>query len=54
MELFDLSDSELLFYGGIALMIAAVVLSILCVVVFRITGRRLHKKLEQEYGKLKH
>ena len=54
MELFGLSSSEMLLYGGIALMIVVFVLAILCGVVFRITGQRIRKNLEQEYGKLKH
>lgn len=49
-----LSNSELLFYGGIALMIAAAVLCVFAVVIFTISGRRLRKKLEQEYGKRRH
>ncbi|WP_270810919.1 hypothetical protein [Hungatella effluvii] len=46
-----LSDSEVLFYGGLAVMTAAAVLAALCSAVFIWTGRRLKKKLEQEYGK---
>lgn len=50
----ELSRSELLFYGGIALMVAAAALAILALIVFRISGCRLRKKLEQEYGKRRH
>lgn len=46
-----LSESEMLFYGGLAVMAAAVVLAVLCAAVFAWTGRKLKKKLEQEYGK---
>ncbi len=46
-----LSESEMFFYGGIALMAAAGILAALCIVIFTCTGRRLKKKLEQEYGK---
>lgn len=49
--MFGLSESELFFYGGIAIMAAAGILAALCIVVFLCTGRRLKKKLEQEYGK---
>lgn len=43
--------SELFFYGGIAVMAAAGVLAVLCIVVFSLTGRSIKRKLEQEYGK---
>lgn len=46
----ELSNSEWLFYGGIALMAAAAVLCVFAVVIFMISGRRLRKKLEQEFG----
>ena len=49
--MFGLSESELFFYGGIALMVAAGILAVLCIVIFTCTGRKLKKKLEQEYGK---
>ena len=45
------SGSELWFYGGIVLMAVAVVLTVLCVVIFGILGRKLRSKLEKEYGK---
>lgn len=46
-----LSESELFLYGGIAAMLVAGILLVLCIVIFSITGKRLKKKLEQEYGK---
>lgn len=49
--MFHLSGSELLFYGGIAVMIAAVLLTAVCVAVFMLTGQKLKHTLEQEYGK---
>lgn len=49
--MFNLTATELFFYGGIALMGAAVVLSLAAVVIFRLTGRRLQSRLEQEFGK---
>lgn len=49
--MFGLSESELFFYGGIAVMAAAGILTVLCIVIFTCTGRRLKKKLEREYGK---
>ena len=39
------TQSELFLYGGIALMGAVSAL------VFRITGKRLKRRLEQDYGK---
>lgn len=47
----DLSESELLFYGGLAIMAAAVFLAVICIVSLSITGHKIRKKLEQEYGK---
>lgn len=49
-----LSGSERLFYGGITVMTAAALLSLLCVAVFTFTGKKLRKKLEQEYGQIPH
>lgn len=46
-----LSESELFFYGGIAVMVAAGILAALCIVIFTGTGRRLKRTLEREYGK---
>lgn len=51
--MFGLSGSEILFYGGLAVMGAAASLGAAAFVAFHITGRRLRKKLEQEYGKPK-
>lgn len=48
-----LSGSEVLLYGGIAVMAVAVAAAIVCVVVFCCTGRKLRSTLEQKYGKLK-
>ncbi len=46
-----LSGSELLLYGGIVCMGAAAVTGVVAVVIFTVTGRKLRRKLEQEYGK---
>lgn len=51
--MFGLSVSENFFYGGILIMILAVFCFIFCFTVFYLTGRKLRKKLEQEYGTLK-
>lgn len=53
-RLFGLSGSELLFYGGIALMILAAVIAVLCFVIFHVTGSRIKKRLEKEYGRPQH
>lgn len=52
--MFDFSVSEWLFYGGIAAMVVIVILTVLSGVIFAFTGRRLKKKLEQEYGSTKY
>lgn len=49
-----LSGSELLLYGGIVCMAAAAVLGVVAAVVITVTGRKLRRKLEQEYGKPGH
>lgn len=46
-----LSSSELIFYGGIAVMAVTGVLAVICVILFCFTGKRIRKRLEQEYGK---
>ena len=51
--MFGLSGSEVLFYGGLAVMGAAALLGVAGFMIFHITGRRLRRKLEQEYGKLR-
>lgn len=48
--MFNLCSSELWFYGGIAAMAASAVMGLACMAVFIFTGRRIRKKLEQEYG----
>ena len=50
-DMLGLSRSALLFWGGIGTMAGAVLLTILCVIVFVLSGRKLKKVLEQEYGK---
>lgn len=41
---------ELLFYGGLATVIAALILLIIYMVISRITFLHLKKKLDTEYG----
>lgn len=47
-----LSGSELLFWGGIVVMVEALGLGIVCGAVLFVSGRKLKRKLEQEYGKI--
>lgn len=47
----NLSVSERLLYGGITAMAAVAVIVAAGIVIFTITGRKLRKKLEEEYGK---
>ncbi len=46
-----MQNSELLFYGGILVMGIAVIIMLISLVIFHITGRRIKKRLEEEYGK---
>lgn len=48
-----LSDSEILFYSGIAIIVFSILLFIVCMIFFNFKWKRLKKKLEQEYGVLK-
>ena len=43
---------ETLFLIGIIGMVFATILMIVCAILFRLTGKRLKKILEEEYGKL--
>ena len=45
------SQVDIWFYGGIAIMILAVLAGIGDIVVFGITGKKLRNKLEKEAGK---
>ena len=48
-----LSDSEMLFYGGIAIMVFSILLFAVCMIFFSLKWKKLKKRLEQEYGLLK-
>lgn len=48
--MWQISNGEILLYGGIFCMGAAAVLGVVAGVIFTVTGRKLRKKLEQEYG----
>lgn len=43
-----------LFHVGVGVMCAAAAFGVLSCVIFTVTGRRLKKKLEEEYGKKRH
>lgn len=47
----SLSSSELLLYIGEAVMGLATVSAAACIIIFRITGKKIKRILEQEYGK---
>jgi len=49
-----MATSDLLFYGGIALMVAAVLAAVVAFVVLSISGKRLKARLEAEFGKKRH
>ena len=49
-----LSASQLLFYGGIGVMALAVLAAVLAGAAFTLSGRRLRRKLEAEYGERRH
>lgn len=47
-----LTGSEMLFYGGIAVMASAGVLAVVSVIIFMLTGRKIRQKLDQDYGEI--
>ncbi|NBI71572.1 hypothetical protein D3Z50_10955 [Clostridiaceae bacterium] len=51
-EMAFVSESEMLFYGGLAAMAVSAVLAAAGAGVFMWTGRRLRARLEEEYGRL--
>lgn len=51
--MFRLSGSELLFYGGIGIMVMATIASLFGMIIFRYTGKRLQARIKQEYGELR-
>ena len=46
----DLTLTEQFLYGGIAIMVAMVVLALIATIVFLITDHVLKKKLKKDYG----
>ena len=50
----QMTSSELLFYGGIALMALSMAAAAVTAVVLRMSGKRLRARLEQDYGKKRH
>ena len=48
-----MDTSQLLLWGGAAVM-AASVLAGLAAVILRLTGKRLRRRLEEEFGKRRH
>lgn len=49
-EMFGLSGSEYLLYGGLTVMAISVIAAVVCVIVFRAAGKKIRRMLEQEYG----
>lgn len=44
----------ILFYGGIVLMGTAVVGAAVAAIVLHVSGKRLKKRLEEEFGRIRH
>lgn len=49
-----MSGSSLLLYGGIACIAASVVLAVIALPILGISGKKLKRRLEEEYGKRRH
>lgn len=54
MTISNFGGSELLFYGGIALMTVTAAVGAVAAIFLRISGKRLKTRLEAEYGKKRH
>lgn len=50
MNTYMLNRSELLLYAGIAVMAVAVIAAVILILIFSFSGKRLKKRLEEEYG----
>lgn len=50
--MFDLSQGQLLLYGGIGLIATAAATTVVCIVIFVVTGKKIRGKLRQDYGEL--
>ena len=48
-----ISQIEIWLYIGVALLILAVITGIFSVLIYSVTGRKLRRTLEKEYGKLR-
>mgnify|MGYP001153145489 CR=1 FL=1 len=46
------SKSELLLYGGITVMSVTIILAIISIVIFILTGWKIKNRLEKDYGEL--
>lgn len=46
------SKSELLLYGGITVMSVTIILAIISIVIFILTGWKIKNRLEKDYGEI--
>lgn len=49
-----MDTSQLLLWGGAAVMAASVLAGLASAVILRLTGKRLRRRLEEEFGKRRH
>lgn len=49
-----MDGGEVLFYVGIIVMAAAVLIGIIAIAALHISGKRLKEQLEREFGKVRH
>jgi len=52
--MFDLSNGQLLLYGGVGLIVVAAAAAIICIIIFIMTGKKIRRELENDYGRLEH
>lgn len=49
-----MDTSQLLLWGGGAVMAASILMGLGAIVILRLTGKRLRRHLEEEFGKRRH
>lgn len=49
-----MNSSQIIFYSGIAVMCAGVLIGLCSLIILRVTGLKIRAQLDQEYGKKRH
>ena len=49
-----MNSSQMIFYGGVLIMCAGVLFGLCSLIILRITGTKIRRQLDQEYGPKRH